>query len=88
MDCVIKSRRCVRKEGKKVQRRSIYIGNLVARSTGTQGRNCRRCGYRYGYCGYREHCGYCRSDAANIAVEIGRRVQGVTGVSRDSSTPA
>ena len=29
MDCVIKSRHCIRKEGKKVQKRSIYIGNLV-----------------------------------------------------------
>ena len=35
MDCIIKSRHCVRKEDKKVQRKSIYIGNLVTRSTGT-----------------------------------------------------
>ena len=30
---MIKSRHYIGKEGKKVQRRSIYIGNLVAKST-------------------------------------------------------
>jgi len=40
----------------------------------------RRCGYRYGYYGYcYRYYGYYRSDIANIAVETGRRVQGVTG---------
>ena len=35
IDYIIKSRRYIRKEGKKVLKRSIYIGNLVTRSTGT-----------------------------------------------------
>ena len=35
MGYIIKSKHYIRKEGKKVQKRSIYIGNLVIRSTGT-----------------------------------------------------
>jgi hypothetical protein len=42
------------------------------------------CGYCSGYCC--RYCGYCRSDITNIAVETGRRVQGVTGVSYNSNT--
>src|SRR5580692_5614108 len=70
MNCVIKSRCYIRKKVRKYKE-GVYIGNLVARSTGAQGRNrgyfgyceycgyCRHCGYRYGYCGYRYgYCGY------------------------------
>ena len=48
MNCVIKSRYYIRKEGKK------YKGE-VYKSTGAQGSNrgCfGYCEYRYGYCGY------------------------------------
>jgi hypothetical protein len=30
-----------------------------------------------------DYCGYCRSDIVNVAVETGRRVKGVMGVSCD-----
>ena len=35
MDYIIKPRHYIKKEGKKVQRKSIYIGNLVTKLTGT-----------------------------------------------------
>ena len=63
-------------KGKKVRKyKGAYIRNLVARSTGAQGRNrgcLRYCKY-YGYCRYR--CGYCGYyKHLNITVETGRHV--------------
>src|SRR6266571_6048385 len=68
VNCVVKSRHCVKRKVRRYKE-GVYIGDLVARSTGAQGRNygCRRyCGYCQ-YCGYCEHCGHCRSDIADVA---------------------
>ena len=89
MNCVIKLKYYIRKEGKKVQKGIYYL--LITRSTSVWGRSL-------GYFRYYRYCKrisrilqilrilqYCNQSLIAESVKTSSRIQGVTGWSRDSS---
>ena len=81
MNCVVESRRCVRKEGRK-REKGVYIVNLVAGLISARGRVgfAWRLSTEFGGLGRIRRTWQNLAEVPDIAVETGGRMQGVMGV--------